>query len=226
MNEITIDNFSDFHNALDSCSWYMARGLSDANYKLIPKAARDWHLEADLLLMSEKSVLEQFIVRAIPYLTSRPISDWEWLALAQHHGLSTRLLDWSMNPLVALYFSCISNPEQDGVVYLSRRCNEVDTKKNQSPFEIDGFYAWSGTHIDMRMVAQDGLYTISSDPLLEHAKELVLKIIIPSQLKSTILDKLDLFSINEYKLFPNLSNLATHVESKYFFLRGVKFSEL
>lgn len=53
------------------------------------------------------------------FTDARPKNDKEFLFLAQHYGLPTRLLDWTYNPLIALYFACCSNFDKDGIVYQS-----------------------------------------------------------------------------------------------------------
>jgi len=57
----------------------------------------------------EDSLFERFKVFASMYVARNPSSDWEWYFLARHHGLPSRLLDWSESLLVALYFALLDH---------------------------------------------------------------------------------------------------------------------
>lgn len=86
----------------------------------------------------EQYLLNEFKRRAIPFLTNTPRSEWEWLGLAQHHGLPTCLLDWSTNPLVALFFAVWSNDgsRDASLVRYLHIGPAVDVSEQSDPFEI------------------------------------------------------------------------------------------
>lgn len=82
--------------------WF--RGLRNSNWPLIPKLYRPQEPIKDLL-KAEDEIREEFVRRA-PALTSyQPANVWEWYFLMQHYGAPTRLLDWTENPQIGLYFA-------------------------------------------------------------------------------------------------------------------------
>jgi hypothetical protein len=160
-------------------------------------------------------VFTQWKRRAIAF-GPLPDSDWECLALAQHHGLATRLLDWTWNPLVALFFAVAGEDAEDGGVYawpfaglLGERFAEVHDVRTYEPRPFD-----------RRIAAQQGVFTYHPRPTvaLEPAYSLssahnafgtnLVEIIVPSRVKSMVLRDLHVFGISKATLFPDWEGLS------------------
>jgi hypothetical protein len=96
----------------DRALWF--RGQSDARWGLIPKIWREEYRDAN-----EAEMRLAFESAGHPLRQSSAAYDkWNWYFLMQHYQAPTRILDWTINPLVALYFAVRSERERDAVVWV------------------------------------------------------------------------------------------------------------
>ncbi len=167
------------------------RGLSDAAWPLLTSLDRlggpPFHAKAHL----EDHLLRHFQRLARALLDPVPGSRWELLIVAQHHGLPTRLLDWTFSPLVAAHFATLGpEPRRDAVVWrldwsrmqerlgLSRiayTVPDLEAAERDPAHPLGARFAAAGREgrhlaflieppsLHPRLVAQGAAFTVSSD---------------------------------------------------------------
>jgi hypothetical protein len=105
---------------------------------LLPKLFRRPNTP-DKVRKGEQAMLQSLKILAPHLRPSEPANDWDWLSLGQHYGMSTRMSDWSANPLIALFFSVDLDPLESAspVVYQYPITREIiEIEKLQSPLAI------------------------------------------------------------------------------------------
>jgi hypothetical protein len=158
----------------------------------------------------------------------------ELLAYQQHHGLPTRLMDWTEAPLVALYFAVWDDNhwEEDGAVW----CLSPGELNRQMMNTIPGTVGWDiarahglmelgtktpliaavrGQHREVRHIVQIAQYTLhgSEMPLQDYEKssDFLAVIRIPAASKADICGSLRQLGINRGTLFPDVDNIARDI---------------
>lgn len=97
------------------------RGHADRSYTLSPSVFRSPSLKS-----SEPSLLEHFEAE-LPNLFTSDKRTVDRLVRAQHYGIATRLLDFTLNPLMALYFACKDHADKSGQV-IAMRLHKITPK--------------------------------------------------------------------------------------------------
>lgn len=179
------------------------------------------------------NMLNAFKRQAVPYLKHRPIDDFEWMFIMQHHGIPTRLLDWSTDPLTALYFATNRNNTDDvygeddaeiwlmdpiavnmklhnipGIAHLS----EPEWSECLTGDALFPLCAYS-SHVDERIRAQNGVFTLHGNLLkpLSYYHPIsndFLIIVIPSDRVSKIRNDLRRIGYDHARMFPGIETLA------------------
>ena len=217
-----VDDFATFHRilgALQSGTWFF-RGHGNAAWELLPRAGRpEYYLgQPDKNSLRDLGRFRAWRDQAVAYCTL-PDNDLECLALAQHHGLATRLLDWTMNPLIALYFAIYEEPDADGSLYCFSPCCFITEHHRDLPNE-EYLALYKPRSISPRILNQSGAFTYHpypSKPFAEYPQKfgeveaILFQLTIRKNCKENLLRQLNLYGINHVTLFPDLDGLSRHI---------------
>lgn len=213
MKETVVTSFEEFHKMVQSRNTEKAifRGIRNKNYVLIPQIGRLFARRTEIRETEEREMFQLFRERALPYLDFQPRNDWDWLALAQHHGLPTRLLDWTRNPLVALFFAVEDEGENDSAVYALKDQEMLSISLESDPFKYPKVAKFIPDWIMQRIVSQLGVFTIHPNPEEVFSPDNLEKLIIPQKIHPELKNVLDKYGINRATLFADLDGLARYI---------------
>ena len=178
---------------------------------------------------TEKEILEEFKRRSRLKIKLELIDDWDWLIYAQHFGLKTRLLDWSSNPLVGMWFCCSNKDHwnKDGVIYIfiAEHKHLVDRKLVKSPFDRNTTRVYKPYLNNERIIAQSGWFTAHGFSTTAEAfvrlnkntylKKQLTKVFVPMNLKEKLVERLNLMGINYERLFPDIEGICKQLNLEY-----------
>lgn len=225
----SVSEFVELSTWLYTNNYVVYRGQTkEKGWPLIPSVGRN--LSRSQFALQEVTTLAEFKRESIPYLDIVPENEWQWLTLAQHNRLPTRLLDWSANPLVALWFAVkdLAIDDKPGIIWAFWPANKdvvSYTKDLGSPFSIKKTRLYIPEHVFPSVQAQSCVFTVHSKGMtnssrfhsLEQIKDsdlLLTKIEVPSKLFPTFRYHLFKVGISPSSLFPGLSGIVDKIRYK------------
>lgn len=197
---------------------------------LHPSLFRDWPATRPIaeLLTREQNMLAKFKTVGAYLLPSRPSDDWGWLSVGQHYGLPTRLLDWSTNPLVALYFAVQGRHSDDAVLwaYRVKPSDLLDPAKHGSPLEIRFTKVFSPFSHSLRVSLQQSWHTAhrlfgdnhdkiwALERVAAHRDRLT-RFVVKRDACDRLCGDLERMGISQETVFADLASFAANVKHRY-----------
>ncbi len=219
-----IEHFS-YYNGHD----WLFRGVTEATHGLVPKIGREKTRKLKPVPGSterkrvpyrpedERAVFTMFRQQARAHLQSVPQSYFEWLAIAQHFGLPTRLLDWTDSLLVAAWFAVEKGgaKKTNSAIWIAKGVRVVSLDEPGDPLDLAEAAVYRPPHISPRIAAQGSVLMTCPNPTQEVAPPFSRKIVIDRGAEFTIKKRLNACGINRRHLFPDLAGLTDHLEWMY-----------
>lgn len=227
-----IDSWNDLATLVEHFSYFSAhdwlfRGVTDAAHELVPKVGRPQTraIKEDLATKTknrvpyraadEVAVFQMFKQQARSHLSPSPTTDLEWLAVAQHFGLPTRLLDWTESLLVAAWFAVekagAKSPKADSAIWVTRGVSPIEAVDTANPFEGGAPKIYRPAYVSPRIAAQASVLMLCPNPTQAVSPEFARKIVIARNVEFLLKKRLNACGVNKRALFPDLSGLAEHL---------------
>jgi hypothetical protein len=228
-----VENLKEQNEASGNNAELLFRGQG-ADKPLIPKIGRlNLRINTNSILRTEKLILEEFRRGILPLTEFKPENNWDLLALAQHHGLPTRLLDWSYSALIALWFAVDNPPQknkkgvaQDGVVWiLAAEVKDFRTDTTTAdPLDNNITKIFRSNVVSRRISAQSGVFTVhkilEDDRLIrfennKNYKNKLTKLLIKGDNFARLRKQLSMLGIHYASIYPDIDGFCRNLEWRF-----------